>query len=169
MTDKKSFILYIERRKEIEMLSNEQCGILFKAIFEYADTGNVIDIDDLAVKLMFSVFKAQINREAEKWEEVRKRRSEAGKKSGESRRNKSEQNRTKRTNVHFVEQEQTKRTVNVNVNDNVTVLSLSKDNDNIKQQACTAPKGAAQPAGFDEELYREIPLEEIDPDPDNWA
>jgi len=78
MADKKSFILYVERKKEINMLSNEQCGILFKAIFEYVDTGEVLEIDDLAVKLMFSVFKAQIDRESEKWVEATFRSRQKG-------------------------------------------------------------------------------------------
>lgn len=182
MPEKKSFILYIERKKEIDMLSVEQCGVLFKAIFEYVDTGSITEIDDLAVKLMFSVFKAQIDRESDKWEEVRKRRSEAGKKSGESRRNKSKQNQTKQTNVNFVEQSGTKRTVNVNVNDNDNdILSLSKDNDN-NCQPCTAAGAAAQADSensirygriiggsqtiIDEYGYEVIP---IDPNDDTWA
>lgn len=154
MADKKSFILYLDRKKEIDLLSNEQCGILFKAIFQYVDTGNIPEIEDLTVKVLFSFIASQIDENAKKWKETCQKRSEAGKKSGESRRNKSEQNRTKRTNVHFVEQERTKRTDTVTD----TVLSLSKDNDNIQQQACTVPKGTVQPA--DNENV--IPWDEID-------
>lgn len=156
MPEKKSFILYIDRKKELDLLTAEQCGFLFKAIFDYVDSGKIVDFDDIAIKLMFSVFKSQIDENSAKWEKVRKRRSEAGKKSGESRRNKSKQNQTKQTNVNFVEQSGTKQAVTVTVTDTVTdILSLSKDNDNI-EQACTAPKGAAQPACYDEYDYIEI-------------
>ena len=86
----------------------------------------------------------------EKWEAIKKKRSEAGKKSGESRRNKSEQTRTKRTSVPFVEQTQTnankseqtrtKRTVTDTVTGTVTVPVTNKPPDG------TAPDGAAPPA-----------------------
>ena len=156
MADKKSFILYIERKKEIDMLSNEQCGILFKAIFEYVDTGNIPEIEDLAVKLMFSVFKAQINREAEKWKETCRKRSEAGKRGGAPKGNKNASKQPKQTNAFSNKQKQPKQADNDNDNDNDNVLSLSKDNDNIKQ-AGTAPLGAVPPA--DENL---IPWDEVD-------
>lgn len=151
MPDKKSFILYIERKKEIDMLSNEQCGILFKAIFEYVDTGNIPEFEDLAVKLMFSVFKAQINREAEKWKETCRKRSEAGKKGMVTRWGDNKNNKVKQT---ITSDNKTKQTI-TNITDN--------DNDNIQQQASTAPKGAAQPA---DDEYDYI---EIDETSDEWA
>ena len=156
MADKKSFILYIERKKEIDMLSNEQCGILFKAIFEYVDTGNIPEIEDLAVKLMFSVFKAQINREAEKWKETCRKRSEAGKKGMATRWGDNKNNKVKQTITSDNKTKQTITNITDNDNDNDNVLSLSKDNDNIKQ-AGTAPLGAVPPA--DENL---IPWDEVD-------
>lgn len=123
------------------MLSNEQCGILFKAIFEYVDTGNIPEIEDLAVKLMFSVFKAQINREAEKWKETCRKRSEAGKKGMATRWGDNKNNKVKQ---NITSDNKTKQTIT-----NIT------DNDNTQQQASTAPKGAAQPAD-DEYDYIEI-------------
>lgn len=125
------------------MLSNEQCGILFKAIFEYVDTGNIPEFEDLAVKLMFSVFKAQINREAEKWKETCRKRSEAGKKGMATRWGDNKNNKVKQ---NITSDNKTKQTI-TNITDN--------DNDNIQQQASTAPKGAAQPAD-DEYDYIEI-------------
>ena len=107
MATKKSFVLFTDRKKEIDMLSDAQCGVLFKAILRYADTGERLESDDLVVQVLFSVFASQIDSCNEKWEAIKKKRSEAGKKSGESRRNKSEQTRTKRTSVPFVEQTQT--------------------------------------------------------------
>ena len=93
--EKKSFLLYTDRWKEIQMLSNEQCGVLFKALFRYANTGEKLETDDMALRVLFSFLSTQIDDASKKWEEVRKKRSEAGKKSGESRRKK--QKRTKRT------------------------------------------------------------------------
>ena len=152
MATKKSFVLFTDRKKEIDMLSDAQCGVLFKAILRYADTGERLESDDLVVQVLFSVFASQIDSCNEKWETIKKKRSEAGKKSGESRRNKSEQTRTKRTSVPFVEQTQTnankseqtrtKRTVTVTdtVTGTVTVPVTNKPPDG------TAPNGAAPPA-----------------------
>lgn len=117
-----------------------------------ADTGERLESEDLVVQVLFSVFTAQIDSCNEKWEAIKKKRSEAGKKSGESRRSKSEQTRTKRTSVPFVEQTQTnankseqtrtKRTVTVTdtVTGTVTVPVTNKPPDG------TAPNGAAPPA-----------------------
>ena len=152
MATKKSFILFTDRKKEIDMLSDAQCGVLFKAILRYADTGERLESDDLVVQVLFSVFASQIDSCNEKWEAIKKKRSEAGKKSGESRRNKSEQTRTKRTSVPFVEQtqtnanksEQTRTKRTVTVTDTVTgTVTVSVNN---KPPDGTAPDGAAPPA-----------------------
>lgn len=160
--EKKSFLLYTDRWKEIQMLSNEQCGILFKAVFTYVNTGVRLETDDLTLQVLFSVLTSQIDEGTRRWEATRKARSEAGKKSGESRRNK--QTGTKRTNVQSVEQKQTKankdkqtgtkRTVTVTgtVTDTVTVP------ENIPQDS-TALERAALPAPGEEEV---IPWDEID-------
>lgn len=129
MATKKSFVLFTDRKKEIDMLSDAQCGVLFKAILRYADTGERLESEDLVVQVLFSVFTAQIDSCNEKWEAIKKKRSEAGKKSGESRRNKSEQTRTKRT-----------VTVTDTVTGTVTVPVTNKPPDG------TAPNGAAPPA-----------------------
>ena len=166
MATKKSFVLFTDRKKEIDMLSDAQCGVLFKAILRYADTGERLESEDLVVQVLFSVFTAQIDSCNEKWEAIKKKRSEAGKKSGESRRNKSEQTRTKRTSVPFVEQTQTnankseqtrtKRTVTVTdtVTGTVTVPVTNKPPDG------TAPDGAAPPAN--QEVGDVVPWNEVD-------
>ncbi|MBR1529611.1 MAG: hypothetical protein IJ642_09985 [Oscillospiraceae bacterium] len=69
MAKKKSFILFIDRKKELAMLNNEQAGILFKAVMEYADTGEELVSDDLGVRMLFSVFQSQIDSTMEKYEE----------------------------------------------------------------------------------------------------
>ena len=164
MATKKSFVLFTDRKKEIDMLSDAQCGVLFKAILRYADTGERLESDDLVLQVLFSVFTSQIDSCNEKWETIKKKRAEAGKKSGESRRNKSEQTRTKRTSVPFVEQTQTnankseqtrtKRTVTDTVTGTVTVPVTNKLPDG------TAPSGAAPPAN--QEVGDVVPWDAVD-------
>ena len=145
MPEKKSFILYIDRKKEIDLLTAEQCGILFKAIFDYVDSGNIIDIDDIAVKLMFSVFKSQIDECSVKWEEVRQKRSEAGKKGMASRWNNKDNKNNKvkqtKTNDNKDKQTITKITDTETVTD--TVVSVNNVTDTLSQP-CTAAGAAAQ-------------------------
>lgn len=91
--EKKSFLLYTDRWKEIQMLSDEQCGVLFKALFRYANTGEKLETDDMALRVLFSFLSTQIDDASKKWEEVRKKRSEAGKRVvNPDEKSKSEQN-----------------------------------------------------------------------------
>ena len=189
MATKKSFVLFTDRKKEIDMLSDAQCGVLFKAILRYADTGERLESEDLVVQVLFSVFTAQIDSCNEKWEAIKKKRSEAGKKSGESRRNKSEQTRTKRTSVPFVEQmrtnvnkseqTRTKRTsvpfveqmrTNVNKSEQTRTKRTVTVTDTVtgtvtvpvtnKPPDGTAPNGAAPPAK--QEVDDVVPWDEVD-------
>jgi hypothetical protein len=165
MAEKKSFLLFVDRRRELDLLSDEQAGQFIKAVYQYADTGVIPDVPDIAVKMMLSIVFTQIDAANERWEQTKKKRSEAGKKSGEARRNKSgkcktnvsgiEQTRTKRTSVPFVEQTRTKRTDTVT--DTVTVSNSTNSTITYTQDS-TAPYGAVPPAQNDEV----IPWDEID-------
>lgn len=142
--EKKSFLLYTDRWKEIQMLSNEQCGILFKAIFTYVNTGEPLKTDDLALRLFFSFLVSQIDESTRKWVATRKARSEAGKRGGAPKGNKNadKQKQTKQTKQAV--------TVTDTVTDTVTV------SENIPQDS-PALERAAPPA---EEAI--IPWSEID-------
>lgn len=147
MATKKSFVLFTDRKKEIDMLSDAQCGVLFKAILRYADTGERLESEDLVVQVLFSVFTAQIDSCNEKWEAIKKKRSEAGKKGMESRWGKPKQTITNDNNVISVitsdnkpKQTITKITVTDTVTGTVTVPVTNKPPDG------TAPNGAAPPA-----------------------
>lgn len=148
MATKKSFVLFTDRKKEIDMLSDAQCGVLFKAILRYADTGERLESDDLVLQVLFSVFASQIDSCNEKWEAIKKKRSEAGKKGMKSRwGTKPKQEITNDNNVISVitsdnkpKQTITKITVTDTVTGTVTVPVTNKPPDG------TAPNGAAPPA-----------------------
>lgn len=74
---KNSFVLYNDYRKHITLLSDTDKGKLLDAIFSYAD-GEEVELDG-SVGMAFSFIKAQMDRDAAKWEEERQARSEAGK------------------------------------------------------------------------------------------
>ena len=55
---KDSFILFTEYKEQIEMLSDEQAGVLMKAIFCYASDEKLPEMDELT-KMAFSFIKAK--------------------------------------------------------------------------------------------------------------
>lgn len=161
MATKKSFVLFTDRKKEIDMLSNAQCGVLFKAILRYADTGERLECDDLVLQVLFSVFTSQIDSCNEKWEAIKKKRSEAGKKGMKSRWGKPKQTITNDNNVIGVitsdnkpKQTITKITVTDTVTGTVTVPVTNKPPDG------TAPSGAAPPAK--QEVGDVVPWDAVD-------
>lgn len=86
MKKRKSFLLYFDRRKEVEMLSDEQAGRVFKALLRYASTGEKIQEDEeQAVKIMFSVMASAVDENNEKYDAVCKRNAENGAKGGRPR------------------------------------------------------------------------------------
>lgn len=118
-----SFVLYTSIKEITERLSDEQKGKLFQAILDYQTDLKPI-LDDPMVEIAFIPIRQGLDANNEKWEATREARSKAGKKSAESRQQKS----TKTTSVDFVgaknnkaEQSPTNPTVYVNeyVNENV--------------------------------------------------
>ena len=136
-TNKKSFILYADIKTTIDKLDNEYAGKLFKHILAYVNDENPTT-DDLLLEVAFEPIKRQFKRDLEKWQQIKSKRSEAGKASAESRKQKA----TKPTSVESVQQSSTNPTVNVNVNDNVnvnvneTVINKKK---NIKKEVLVYP------------------------------
>lgn len=117
--NKTSFVLYSDQRTLINLLSNEQAGILLKHIFAYVNDENPICEDQL-ITIAFEPIKQQFKRDLVKWERTKEGRSAAGKASAEARRiNKIQQTST---NVNKVQQTSTNPTVNDNVNVNVNVI-----------------------------------------------
>ena len=82
--DKKGFILYADQRSIFEMLSDEKAGELIKYIFSYVNDENPIT-EDMILKLAFEPIKLQLKRDLKKWDGIKSKRSEAGKKGAEAR------------------------------------------------------------------------------------
>ena len=88
---KNSFILYHDQKEVIDELDDEQAGKLIKAIYEY-NVNKKLTLTG-ALKLVFIPFKNSFDRNDDKWDDIVKKRSEAGKK-GMEKRWKNEQNIT---------------------------------------------------------------------------
>ena len=75
-----SFVFYASDYKSIKDMPDEQLGRFFRAICEYALNG-IAKIDDKELKYAFNLLIDKIKRDQAKYDEVSKRRSEAGKKA----------------------------------------------------------------------------------------
>ena len=88
--NKKSFVLYCDIIKTVEKLPNETAGELFKHLLSYVNDEEP-ETDNLLVEVAFEPIKQQLKRDLVKWDEIREKRSEAGKKSAEAKKNKRQQ------------------------------------------------------------------------------
>jgi hypothetical protein len=116
---KKSFVLYSDQKELFEALTDEQSGKLIKHIFQYVNDENPT-LDDPILKIAFITIKSILKRDLNKWEKQIKQRSEAGKKSAESR----------KRNATAVNENQRALTDNVNVNVNDNEIDNNKININ---------------------------------------
>ncbi len=132
--DKTSFVLYSDSKSIIDLLTNEQAGLLLKTLFAYVNDEN--PCIDNSIALVFEMIKLQLKRDLKKWEKTKEGRSTAGKASAEARRlaKINEQNSTNLTNVGFVQQVSTNPTVSDSVNVSVSVSDsvnvINKNNKN---------------------------------------
>lgn len=135
---KDSFILFTEQKQIIDKLSDEDAGKIIKAIYEYEATGILPKINDV-LDIIIIPFKLALDKTDSKWEETKKKRSEAGKKGMNKRWKKEKTNDnnviTKITNDNNVIDELTNITVSVNDNVNVNV----NNKENIKRKKFIAP------------------------------
>jgi hypothetical protein len=72
---KKSFILHIDQKEVFDTLTNEQAGVLIKAIFNYEFDKTLIELEPL-LKIIFIPIRQAIDRNTERYDNVCKRNSE---------------------------------------------------------------------------------------------
>lgn len=66
---KKSFVLYTDYHKPVEVLSDADAGQLFKAVLRYADTGEESDLPNTAMPLYVWMVE-QLQANLKKYEEI---------------------------------------------------------------------------------------------------
>lgn len=93
--DVKGFVMYKNWRRQIEMLSNEESGILLKNLFRFVDGEELIEMDDLT-KLLFSIMQDTISRDVVKWESRREKNILNGRRGGRPRKNTEDSTETEK-------------------------------------------------------------------------
>ena len=112
-TGKKSFILYCDQRGTWERLSDEQAGKLIKHVLAYVNDEN--PEADFITELAFEGIKRALKADLIKYEQIKTKRVEAGRKGGK-------QTQAKQASATFAQANQA-----VNVNGNVTVNDTVND------------------------------------------
>lgn len=83
MAEKNSFILRNEYLDIFTDLSDNQAGVLIKAVYKYAAAKEMSEgLKDVEVKMAFKFIKKDIDYDTAKYEELCEKRSEAGKSGG---------------------------------------------------------------------------------------
>jgi hypothetical protein len=76
--------MYNDYREHMRRLPETEVGRLVLALLDYSQTGVLPELTG-ETAMAFSFMRLQIDRDREKWEETRRRRSDAGKKSADRR------------------------------------------------------------------------------------
>ena len=113
-----SFILYTSYASKMDKLNDEQFGKVMRAVFDYQRTGEEPVFDDLLLDVCFSFIKEDLDANNEKYENVCKQRSEAGKKGGRPRKANAFEEKAKKANAFSEKQTKAKKADNDNDNDN---------------------------------------------------
>jgi hypothetical protein len=146
MSDKKSFILYLDQKELFDSLPDEIAGKLIKHIFSYVNCEEPIS-DDLIINVAFASIKQSLKRDLKKWESSITQRSEAGKISAAKRaEKKANEVATDSTSVESRStsgnEVPTNPTVSVSVSDSVNVsdsVSVSVSEKTISKAKALLP------------------------------
>ncbi len=106
---KKGFLLYYDYRKHLALLSDEDRGKLLMALLNYGERGDVPeDLGDMAF-MAFSFITGQMDRDAEKYAETCRKRSEAGKQGGRPKKETGKPDKAKKANAFSEKQTEAKK------------------------------------------------------------
>lgn len=127
--DKKTVVIYTNWMTTFEKLSDEEAGMLIKHMFRYINDLNP-DPPSRLLELVFEPFKQILKTDLRKYEEIKRKRSEAGKRGGAPKGNSNAlktseegiQSKTSKTSKRLKKQAKQPDTVTVTVTDTDTVL-----------------------------------------------
>ena len=154
--DKKSFVVYHDIKEVLDDLTDEQAGKLFRTMVNYSVEGSEQPLDGV-LKFIFIPIRQQMDRDSTKWEGIREKRVEAGRKggirSGESRRKANEANALSASSNEANEAVNVTATVNGTVNANATVNGTT---------TVTVPSGGRYKVEDEFNLWKKLTPEDID-------
>lgn len=158
MNKHNSFVLYKEYREYIDMLSDQETGRLFKALFSVLSGGEEPELEG-STKIVFKVIYGQIMRDLEKWEETCRKRSEAGKKGGRPAKTEAVPEKQTKANESKIKQTKAKKAETENENEYETEYETENEYEyeNVNENENENVSGRG-------ETPREAPEDESDSD-----
>jgi hypothetical protein len=142
---RRSFLLHIDSLDVLDELSNEQAGMLLKAMRDYHNDKETT-LDSLT-KIVFSPFKNQFNRDSLKYQTTCERRAKAGSIGGKQKVANASKSKHKLANVAD------NKNVNDNVNDNVNKSDSDSKNVSVSVSEKTISKAKALPADLNQNVF----------------
>lgn len=79
--NKNSFLIYLDYEEQFDLLSDEEIGILMRAIIKYEKTKEIPQLEGMA-KMAFSFIKTQLDRDREKYNKKCEKNKENGARGG---------------------------------------------------------------------------------------
>ena len=134
--NKKGFILYANWWFWLEDLSIQQKAEWVEWLFNYVNDKKPEMPKDQALKIVCKMTKAQLKEDLEKWQDIREKRIEAGKKGGLATQSKNKQNQANALS------DKPNQAVNDNVNVNVNVNDIVYDKSHTNNNACACEESA---------------------------
>lgn len=128
MSEKTNFILYKDYQEHVDMLTDDEAGKLFKAIFKYVNGRVEVELKG-ATKMAFSFIKTQLERDLDKYKNIVDRNRENGKKGGRPTKKSITQDNPKNP-VGLLDNPKKPKKAD---NDNDNVYDNDNDNDNVKE------------------------------------
>lgn len=81
-SERPGFLIWFSQVRQVKMLTDEEAGILFKSIIEYAQNEKTPSpSNNRVIDIVFAAFKETIDQDKASYNEKRQRQSEGGKKS----------------------------------------------------------------------------------------
>lgn len=117
--DKKSFIAYADWIETFEECTDEEAGRLVKHLFRYVNDQNP-EPPDRITKMLFLSMKRALKADLKKYDEIKRKRIEAGRKGGK-------QTQANQANASFDKQTQANQAVSVTDTVTDTVTEISKN------------------------------------------
>lgn len=145
-----SFVLYTDYIQHISLLSDQEAGQLFKALFHFVEDGTTPNFSG-SLMMCFSFISSQIQRDKAKYSDICEKRAAAGSKGGK-------QKQANLANANSVKQKQANLADTDNVTDieNITDTEINYICSLLNQaKAASGSKGRLKPKGFYylDELY----------------
>ena len=134
---KKGFVLYYDYRAHLALLSDGERGRLLMALLDYSENGKEPELEGAAL-MAYSFIRAQMDRDAVKYAETVKKRSEAGKQGGrppKTSESNENQNEAKKANGFFEKQNKAKKpdTVTDTVTDTDTDTDIEEKKPSLQE------------------------------------